>query len=266
MKKGSAFALALGLCFLAAGCTKKIPQPAALAKPEVRPEPPKPKVIARPIVKFFTAEPSTIERGQASTLRWEVTGADTASIDQGLGVIGTSPDGGTIAGNRAVFPGNTTSYTLRARNAGGEVSETVTVTVIAPAPKPEPKSTPPPTVTFSELMDRGVRDAYFDFDKSNIREDARSVLTTNADAIKSALQRFPNNSITVEGHCDERGSAEYNLGLGDRRAIASKEFLVQLGVPADRLRTLSYGKERPQCTEQSEECWQKNRRAHFAGQ
>jgi peptidoglycan-associated lipoprotein len=68
----------------------------------------------------------------------------------------------------------------------------------------------------------------------------------------------------VEGHCDERGSAEYNLGLGDRRATSAKEFLQQLGVPSDRLKTISYGKERPQCTEQNESCWQKNRRAHFA--
>jgi len=68
----------------------------------------------------------------------------------------------------------------------------------------------------------------------------------------------------VEGHCDERGSAEYNLGLGDRRAQSAKDFLVQLGVPADKLRTISYGKERPVCTEANESCWQRNRRAHFA--
>ena len=68
----------------------------------------------------------------------------------------------------------------------------------------------------------------------------------------------------VEGHCDERGSAEYNLGLGDRRAQSAKDFLVQLGVPADKLRTVSYGKERPVCTEGNESCWQRNRRAHFS--
>ena len=68
----------------------------------------------------------------------------------------------------------------------------------------------------------------------------------------------------MEGHCDERGSAEYNIGLGDRRSSSAKEFLVSLGVPADRLKTISYGKERPQCTESSESCWQKNRRAHFS--
>jgi len=109
-----------------------------------------------------------------------------------------------------------------------------------------------------------VQDAYFDYDKSDIRGDARDALTKDAEALKSILKDFPSATIVVEGHCDERGSAEYNLGLGDRRATSAKDFLVQLGVPADKLRTISYGKERPQCTEHNEECWQKNRRAHFA--
>jgi peptidoglycan-associated lipoprotein len=109
-----------------------------------------------------------------------------------------------------------------------------------------------------------VQDAYFDYDKSDVRGDARDTLTKNAAAIKSILADFPNASIVVEGHCDERGSAEYNLGLGDRRASAAKDFLVQLGVPADRLKTISYGKERPQCTEADESCYQRNRRAHFS--
>jgi len=109
-----------------------------------------------------------------------------------------------------------------------------------------------------------VQDAYFDYDKSDIRSDARDVLTRNAAALKTILADFPGASIIVEGHCDERGSAEYNLGLGDQRASSAKEFLVQLGVPADRLRTISYGKERPQCTTADESCYQKNRRAHLS--
>ena len=91
--------------------------------------------------------------------------------------------------------------------------------------------------------------------------------TVKYEKLKTILRDFPNDAITVEGHCDERGSAEYNLGLGDRRSTSAKDFLVQLGVPADRLRTVSYGKERPQCTDGNEGCWQRNRRAHFsAGQ
>lgn len=116
------------------------------------------------------------------------------------------------------------------------------------------------------VVAREIQDAFFDFDKSDIREDARSSLTRNADALKRIFSEYSSGSVLIEGHCDERGSAEYNLGLGDRRATSARDFLVQLGVPADRLRTVSFGKERPQCTESNEECWQKNRRAHFVGQ
>jgi peptidoglycan-associated lipoprotein len=116
-------------------------------------------------------------------------------------------------------------------------------------------------------MASSVQDAFFDYDKSDVRADAQDALTRDATALKTILTDFPNATIVVEGHCDERGSAEYNLGLGDRRGSAAKDFLVQLGVPADKLKTISYGKERPQCTESNEGCWQKNRRAHFsAGQ
>ena len=109
-----------------------------------------------------------------------------------------------------------------------------------------------------------LQDAFYDYDKSDVRSDSRDVLTKDADALKNILSDFPNATIMVEGHCDERGSAEYNLGLGDRRATSAKDFLVQLGVPTDKLRTISYGKERPQCTDSNESCWQKNRRAHFS--
>jgi peptidoglycan-associated lipoprotein len=247
--------MALCLSFFAAGCKKKVPAPQPPPAPvKEAPKPP----VAKPIVKFFTAEPSTIERGQASSLKWEVTGADTVSINQGLGTVSAS-------GNRSVFPSSTTTYTLTASNSGGSVTESVTVNVTAPAP-PAPKPTPEPKATFGEIIAREIQDAYFDFDKSDIREDARNTLTQNADKLKSIFRDYPNGTVTIEGHCDERGSAEYNLGLGDRRAIAAKDFLLQLGVPADRIRTLSYGKERPQCTDANEACWQKNRRAHFSGQ
>jgi len=254
-QKASLLAMALCLSFFAAGCKKKVPAPQPPPAPvKEAPKPP----AAKPIVKFFTAEPSTIERGQASSLKWEVTGADTVSINQGLGTVSAS-------GNRSVFPSSTTTYTLTASNSGGSVTESVTVNVTAPA-APAPKATPEPKATFGEIIAREIQDAYFDFDKSDIREDARNTLTQNADKLKSIFRDYPNGTVTIEGHCDERGSAEYNLGLGDRRAIAAKEFLLQLGVSADRIRTLSYGKERPQCTDANEACWQKNRRAHFSGQ
>lgn len=255
-KKASALALALCLSFFTVGCKKKVgvPPPPAPPPPVAKPAPP----AAKPMIKFFTAEPTRIERGQASVLKWEVTGADSVSINQGLGNVSAS-------GNRSVFPSNTTTYTLSATNSGGTVTEAVTVNVTAPQPAP-PKPPDAPKATFAERVAREIQDVYFDFDKSDVREDSRSVLTRNADAMKVLFRDFPNGVITVEGHCDERGSAEYNLGLGDRRAIAAKEFLVQLGVPADRIRTLSYGKERPQCTDSTEDCWQKNRRDHFTAQ
>jgi len=178
--KASALALALCLSFFAAGCKKKVPAPAP--PPAAKTEAPAPKVVAKPIVKFFTAEPATIERGQASSLKWEVTGAESASINQGLGVVGNSASGGVIAGNRSVFPSNTTTYTFTATNAGGSVSETVTVNVTAPTPTPV-KDTPAPKATFGEAIAREIQDVFFDFDKSDIREDARNVLTQNADKL-----------------------------------------------------------------------------------
>jgi peptidoglycan-associated lipoprotein len=128
----------------------------------------------------------------------------------------------------------------------------------------EPEAPPPaPAPTIAERLAQEVRDAYFDFDKSDIRPDARDALTANAAALKLIMRDFPNTTVVMEGYCDERGSAEYNIALGDRRATTAKIFLRDLGVPAERLLTISYGKERPQCTESNEACWQKNRRVHF---
>lgn len=268
-KKANALALALCLSFFAAGCKKKVgvpPPPMAVKAPEM----PKVVAIARPIVKFFTAEPSTIERGQASSLKWEITGAENVSINQGLGVVGNAAAGGAtpavISGNRSVFPSATTTYTLTATNSGGAVTEAVTVSVTAPPAVTQTATPTPAKASFGEIIAREIQDVFFDFDKSDVREDARNILTQNSDKLKTIFRDYPNGNVTIEGHADERGSAEYNLGLGDRRATAAINFLVQLGVSADRLRPLSYGKERPQCTDNSETCWQKNRRAHFTGQ
>jgi peptidoglycan-associated lipoprotein len=151
---------------------------------------------------------------------------------------------------------------MRAAGPGGEASATTTLAVsIPPPPAPKPVTALP---TITERLSKEVQDVYFDFDKSDIRSDARATLTSDSDALKSILSDFPAHTVILEGHCDERGSAEYNLALGDRRAQATKAFLGQLGVAAERLQVISYGKERPQCTTPDEECWQKNRRVHFA--
>jgi peptidoglycan-associated lipoprotein len=247
--------LALTLSLFAVGCKKKVPP----ATPPPPAPPPKVEVVkpAAPVVSAFEAEPSTVERGQAATLRWTVTGeAAQVRIEPGVGTVNAS-------GSRQVFPGNTTTYTLTATNAGGSNSATATVTVSAPVAPPPPKPAKAKR-SASDWLASEVQDALFDYDSSSIREDARAVLSRNAEALKGLLAEYPEAVISVEGHADERGSAEYNLGLADRRATAAKEFLVQLGVSGDRLKPVSYGKERPQCTESNEGCWQQNRRAHFA--
>ena len=137
-------------------------------------------------------------------------------------------------------------------------------TPVAPPPKPAPstdiESQDITNLDIESLNKKGyLNDAFFDFDQSDLREDARSTLATDAQWLK----KHPSVQVLIEGHCDERGTAAYNLALGDRRANAAKEYLVSLGIDASRIKTISYGKERPFCTESNETCWQKNRRAHL---
>jgi peptidoglycan-associated lipoprotein len=138
-----------------------------------------------------------------------------------------------------------------------------------PAPPPPPRAEVQPQVDeyarlramSAEEIERSglLAEVFFDFDRSEIRDADRATLAKNADALK----RFDFLRVTVEGHCDERGTVEYNLALGERRARAAYDYLVSLGVPAARLKLVSYGKEVPVCQASSEDCWQKNRRAHF---
>lgn len=104
-----------------------------------------------------------------------------------------------------------------------------------------------------------IKDIYFDFDKYDIDDKAKPVLKQAADLLIDKRKV----KIIIEGHCDERGTREYNLGLGERRANAARDYLISLGIPSKRIEIVSYGKEKPQCTEKTEECWAKNRRAHF---
>jgi peptidoglycan-associated lipoprotein len=256
----SAAVFTVALLLAAAGCKKKAPAPPPPPPPPptttVTPPPPPPPKPQPPRIDAFSVEPSSIQRGQSATLSWSVANATDISIDQGLGEIGAN-------GTRQVFPANTTTYTLTARGGGGSLTRSATVTVTAPPPPPPP---PPkaPVISGAELLNRDAQDAYFDYDKSDLRDDARQALMRDAGLLKQIFETDPNFKVVVEGNCDERGSAEYNLGLGDRRASAAKDFLVQLGVPADRISTISYGKEKPVCTEASEDCYQKNRRDHLA--
>jgi peptidoglycan-associated lipoprotein len=252
--KAGMLLLLSALVLFAVGCKKKVPPPPPPPPPPtVTTAPPPP---AAPVINSFTAEPSTVEAGQSSTLRWSITGATDMSIDHGVGAVQST-------GQRQVFPRTSTSYMLTVRGPGGMDSRSVTVEVSS-APPPPPPAPRAPQINSSELLGQQGQDAFFDYDMSEIRGDGRDALTKDAALLKQIFQTDPNFSVVVEGHCDERGSAEYNLALGDRRATAAKDFLVQLGVPADRLKTISYGKERPQCTEANEPCWQKNRRAHLS--
>jgi peptidoglycan-associated lipoprotein len=131
------------------------------------------------------------------------------------------------------------------------------VTVGESAPPPAPSGV---SETAESAFDKDVHDVYFDLDKSDIRGDARDALAKTAEYLRSYAQV----KVVLEGDCDERGSTEYNLGLGQRRADAAKQFLESLGIGADRMQTISYGKEKPVCEEHTEECWQRNRRAHFS--
>jgi peptidoglycan-associated lipoprotein len=142
-----------------------------------------------------------------------------------------------------------------------------------PPPEPPPKreepvavakpEAPPPEVKarIEDLLAK-IQDIYFDYDKHAIRADAESTLQANAIALREILKQYPGYKLRIEGYCDERGSDEYNLALGDRRAKNAQEFLVRLGLPKDQLDTVSYGKEKSVCSDHNEGCWQKNRRAH----
>jgi peptidoglycan-associated lipoprotein len=141
---------------------------------------------------------------------------------------------------------------------------TPTIVTLEPTPAPTPKPTPRSQEDDIKAMslDRVssyLKPVFFDYDKADLRGDARDVLAANAAWLKS----HPTILFTIEGHCDERGTAQYNLALGDRRANSAKEYLVSLGVDAGRVKTVSYGKERPFATGHDEDSWAKNRRGHF---
>ena len=207
-------------------------------------------------INSFTGEPRSIERGQSATLRWSVGNATDISIDQGLGAVAAN-------GSRQVFPSQTATYTLTAKSSAGQDTRSVTIEVSSSVPPPPPR-TAVETATSPEILARDAQDVYFDYDKNDIRADGRETLTRDAQVIKKILAADSGFTIVIEGHCDERGSEEYNLALGDRRALAVKEFLVQLGIAEDHMKTISYGKERPTCTDENEACYQKNRRGHLA--
>jgi len=230
-------------------CHKKVAPP----PPPPPPTPPPPVAAPAPTITL-RANPTTLNRGQNTTLTWEARNATTVQIEPGVGAV-------PAMGNRSLSPTSSVTYQATAMGPGGTATDTARITVNVPPPPPPPPPPPvkTPDVGIDELFRQNVREIHFDFDKADIKPDQVSVLQGNA----SWLKDHANVRFTIEGHCDERGSAEYNLGLGDKRANAAKEFLVSQGVQANRIMTVSYGKERPVCRDASEDCYTRNRRAAF---
>ncbi|HEX3585353.1 MAG TPA: peptidoglycan-associated lipoprotein Pal [Candidatus Angelobacter sp.] len=227
---------ALALLMVASGCKKKETAP---------PPPPPPKAVTATL----SANPTSIQAGQSATLTWSTENATDVALD------GNKVD---PSGSQTVSPTQTTTYHLTAKGAAGTQEATAQVEVAA-KPTPTPTPAPTPTVTDDQLFAQMVKDVFFDYDKSDLRPDAQQALAQAAQLIKQKGWK-----VQIEGNCDDRGSTEYNLALGERRADSAKQVLQQNGVSADALKTISYGKEKPQCTESNDDCWQKNRRDHFS--
>ncbi len=229
-----------------AGCHHPAPRtPAPITQPEAAP----PAAPPAPPTCNLTAEPATVEKGGAVTLSWSSQNGTDFTLEPNLGKQ-------LAEGSLNVTPSDSTTYVLTVSGPAGTESCTARVTMTGP---PAP---PKPTVAESNIeegFDTQIKDAFFDLDRADLRADAQQALTSDA----SFLKAHPDIKITIEGHCDERGSEEYNLGLGDRRATAGKGFLTNLGVDASRMSTISFGKTRPFCADHTEECYQQNRRDHL---
>lgn len=225
--------------FAVAGCKKKQgpPMPTETAPPATAPAP----------TAQITATPASISAGDTVVLTWRTTDATSVNIE-GVGDVPSS-------GVKNVTPTASTSYHLVARGDGGTADATARVTVNAPPAVVVPTN----KMSSEEEFKANVQDIFFDYDTADIRGDAQSTLSRDA----SYLASHPDIKVVIGGYCDERGSNEYNLALGQSRADAAKNALISAGVAANRIRVISYGKEKPFCTESNEECWQQNRRDGF---
>ena len=239
-------ALALFACHKRTTSAPPAPPPPPVSTPAV--------VTPAPVITF-RANPAAIDRGATATLEWQARNASTVRIEPNVGEVATN-------GTRQVSPASSVTYTATANGPGGTDQAVARITVNIPAP-PREQPVPPRTNTANprveDLFRDNIQTIYFDYDKAEIRPDQIQRLQSNA----SWMKQNPNVRIVVEGHCDERGSQEYNLALGDHRANAVKEYLVSQGVGESRINTISYGEERPVCRDENEDCYQKNRRAEF---
>ncbi len=212
--------------------------------PVAKVNPPAPAIQPAPSATI-TVSPQSVQRGQTAQLIWSSQNASDVSID-GMGAVGGS-------GSRQVTASESTTYHLLAKGNGGstEASARLTVTI------PEQKRA---ELTDEQLFAQKVKDIFFAYDNSDIRGDEKSVL----DADAQFLAAHPDWQLTIEGHCDERGSEDYNMALGQNRAQQVMDALVRQGVRGSSVKLISLGKERPFCSSgNNESCWSQNRRAHF---
>jgi peptidoglycan-associated lipoprotein len=227
---------------LAVGCGKKKTEP---------PPPPPPPVLAPEPTAEITATPTVVTAGDKVVLAWRTTNATEVMIE-GLGTV-------SAEGTQTVNPLNSTNYHLVAKSGTATADATARVTVNTPPPPP------PSAPTTSDIVDeasfrQNVADIFYDYDSYELRADAQSIISKDA----SFFVAHPTVKVVIGGYCDERGSTEYNLALGENRANAAKQALVTAGVSPDRLRVVSYGKEKQFCSEHDESCWQQNRRSQFS--
>ena len=234
--KTSGLAISLCALMLLGACHKKVAPPPPPAPPPEAPAP----------TASLSATPNAVDPGQPVTLAWQTTGATDVSIDS-IGPVDPS-------GQKQVTPTDSTTYHLIAKGSGGTQEATARVTVNSNQGMQNTSN-----ATEEQLFAQNVKDVYFDYDKYDIRSTDQGSLQADA----QFLQQHSNIRITIEGHSDERGSTEYNLALGTNRADAVKNALVQAGISGSRIKTISYGKEKPFCAVSNETCWQQNRRGHF---
>jgi peptidoglycan-associated lipoprotein len=236
------------LCLSFAGCKKHVAAATPAPAPAAAPPAPAPTITLR-------ATPAALDRGQSGTIQWETKNATSVDIQPAIGSV-------TNTGTRTINPASSVTYVATARGPGGTASDSARITVRVPAAPAATRTNarPAPDVNVSDLFKQSVQPIYFDYDKADIRPDQVSRLSADA----SWLKGHPGVKFIVEGNCDDRGTEEYNLALGDRRANTVKEFLLKEGVPQSSIKTVSYGEEHPICRDENESCHQMNRRAAFS--
>ena len=199
----------------------------------------------------ITADPLAIDLGQSVVLNWRSQNATSVTID-GIGPV-------NLNGTQTVSPSNSTEFHMTAKGDGGTTEATVRVTVRVPVVPTAPAANNA-DMGSEAAFHQNVQDIFFDYDSYDLRPDASTSITQAA----SYLNAHPAIKVVIGGYCDDRGSAEYNLALGENRANAARTALTSAGIAANRLRVISYGKEKQFCTEETESCWQQNRRAQFS--